>query len=172
MSVRRTLAAALAAGVLLAGCSDDPEPTFEPPASPSPSESETSSAEPEAQSPEEFIREWFELNTEMQNSGETDEFLRVSRGCRPCSGLAKRVKRIYGDGGFIEIASQDVVEMDLGSRSSTIKQFDVVVQTAPTRYRESEGADLANYDGGRATYQLTIIREGDTWRMDNVLAAG
>lgn len=56
MSVRRHAAALLAAALLLAGCSDDPEPRFEPTETPSPTES-SSAAEPEAQTPEEFIRE-------------------------------------------------------------------------------------------------------------------
>ena len=59
MSVRCTLAAALAAGLLLAGCTDEPEPEFTPTETPSPSASESETAEPEAQGPEEFIEEWF-----------------------------------------------------------------------------------------------------------------
>ncbi len=85
MSVRRTLAAGLAAGLLLAGCTDEPEPEFTPTESPSPSPSasESETAEPEAQSPEEFIEEWFDLNLEMQNTGDTRPFLNASRGCVP-----------------------------------------------------------------------------------------
>ncbi len=65
MGVRRTLAALVGAALLLAGCTDEPTPRFDPTPSPSPTESETT-AEPEAQSPEEFIREWVDLDREMQ----------------------------------------------------------------------------------------------------------
>lgn len=171
MSVRRTLVALVGAVLLLTGCTADAEPRFTPTDSPSPSVSETS-AEPEAQTPEEFIREWFELNTEMQNTGETAAFLAVSKSCRPCASLAKRVDRIYSAGGFIRLDTQRVADIDLGSRSATIKQFDVVVITAPTKYRESEDGKLLSYGGGRASYQLTLIREESSWRMDNVLIAG
>lgn len=168
MSVRRTAVALAAAALLISGCSDDPEPRFEPPPSPSPSESETT-AEPEAQSPEAFIREWFELNTEMQNTGETSAFLSASRNCTPCDDLAKRVERIYQRGGFVDIESQDVRDITPGSRSATIKQFDVVVFATPTRYREAAGGQMQSYAGGRADVQVTLVKYNDGWAMENLV---
>lgn len=171
MSVRRTTAAVLAAGLLLAGCSDDPEPRFEPTESPSPAES-SSSAAPESQSPEDFIREWFELNTEMQNTGETDAFLAASKDCATCSDLADRVDRIYTAGGAIRIRWQRVVRVSLGSRSKTIKQYEVVTETSPTVYRESAGAKTERYEGGQASYVMTVVRDKhQRWHMESVQAS-
>ncbi len=107
MSVRRTVAALLGAALLLAGCSDDPEPRFQPTDSPSPTESE-SSAEPEAQTPEEFIREWFELNTEMQNTGETEAFLETSARLQSLQQTwLDEWSEFYADGGFIRIDGRE-----------------------------------------------------------------
>jgi hypothetical protein len=169
MSVRRTLAAALAAGVLLAGCSDDPEPTFEPPASPSPSESESSSAEPEAQSPEEFVREWFELNFQMQNSGDTQAFRAASKDCATCNDIAERVDDIYKAGGTIRLASQEVLRIELGARSRTVKQYEVAVLTSSTVYREAAGSKSKRLEGGRSSYTVTVAVDGsEQWRMESV----
>ncbi len=46
--VRRWVATAVVVPLLAAGCSDDPEPRFEPSPSPSPTESTSEPAEPEA----------------------------------------------------------------------------------------------------------------------------
>jgi hypothetical protein len=160
MSVRRTLAATLAAGVLLAGCSDDPEPTFEPPASPSPSESESSSAEPEAQSPEEFIREWVMLDNAMTVSGETEEFRAASKGCDACESYADQVEGIYEEGGFIRTRGRTVVDVRPAQGRNA---YELEIESAPTKYREMEGGPLRKLEGGAATFRLVLGKRNDQW---------
>ena len=164
MSVRRTLAAALAAGVLLSGCSDDPEPTFEPPASPSPSESESSSAQPEAQSPEEFIREWVKLQRDMQNTGDVDAYLRASKGCRSCSSTAQIVRDYYAAGGFVRTDGRSILDIDQIKAEET---YDIKVRSAPTEYKESADAPLESFPGGVTTYRVTLRPHGQTWILTN-----
>lgn len=170
MSVRRTAAAVLAAGLLLVGCSDDPEPRFEPTESPSPTES-SSSAAPEAQSPEDFIREWFELNTEMQNTGETKAFLAMSKPCGRCKDMATQVETIYRDGGSIKIDSQEVLSVKAGARSTNLKQFEVTVVASPTQLVEASGQKTQVLPGGRSTYEVTVLRKGDSWAMNFINGA-
>lgn len=171
MSVRRHAAALLAAALLLAGCSDDPEPRFQPTETPSPTES-SSTAEPEAQSPEEFVREWFELSFQMQNSGETEAFRAASKDCATCNDIADRVDDIYGAGGMIRLASQEILKMELGARSRTIKQYEVHVLTSPTLYREAEGTKPERYEGGRTSYTVTVaMNSAEQWQMESVQAA-
>ncbi len=160
MSVRRTAISALAAGLLLAGCSDDPEPRFEPTRSPSPTES-SPTATPEAQSPEAFIREWFELNTEMQNTGETEAFLALSRGCATCEQLAARIEGMYAHGGYVAIDFQKVQSIERRAG----KEFSVMVQAAPTTYREDANADVARLKGGPNEFIMHVAQDGDDWRM-------
>jgi hypothetical protein len=168
MSVRRTAAALLTAGLLLTGCSDDPEPRFEPTETPSPTES-SATAEPQAQSPEEFIREWFALNTEMQNTGETEAFLSLSRNCQACEDLAERVDSIYSAGGFIRLKRQEVMSIKAGSRSTMIKQFDVTVRVTPTQYRESERGPVEEFSGGTARTRITVVRNQGQWFMESLV---
>jgi hypothetical protein len=164
MLVRRTTAAVLAAGLLLAGCSDDPEPRFEPTESPSPTET-SSSAAPEAQSPEEFIREWFELNTEMQNTGETEAFLALSRGCKTCKELASRIEGIYAAGGNVAIAYQKVQSVD--ARGG--EEFSVMVNAAPTVFSETADSPEDRLKGGPNEFIMRITRDGKAWRMIDYL---
>lgn len=168
MSVRRTVAALLGAALLLAGCSDDPEPRFQPTNSPSPSESATS-ADPEAQTPEEFIREWFELNTEMQNSGETEAFLAVSRNCKPCRGLASRVAGIYQAGGSVRLDRQDVTAVKPVSSAASLEQFDVTIKASPTLVRETRGSEIQRMPGGPNVYRVTLVQNETLWTMQNLL---
>ncbi|MEJ7795138.1 MAG: hypothetical protein WKF50_06275 [Nocardioides sp.] len=169
MSVRRAVAALVGTALLLAGCSDDPEPRFTPPSeSPSPTESATS-AEPEAQTAEEFIGEWFRVGTEMQNTGETEAFLSLSSDCVACQTFAARVAGIYSAGGFIKIASEEVVRVEPLALSKTLKQFSVVVDAAPTKYRDSDSSKPASFPGGRNVYRMTLTVEGDTWAVQNYL---
>lgn len=170
MSVRRATAAVLAAGLLLAGCSDDPEPRFDPTESPSPTESSTSAA-PEAQSPEDFIREWFELNTEMQNTGETEAFRAASKPCARCEDMAEQVETIYRDGGSISIDGQEVLRVKVGARSVDQKQFQVTVDASPTRLVEASGQEAQVLPGGRSTYEVTVVRKGDSWAMSFINGA-
>jgi len=94
-AVQRFLVTLAVPLVLLVSCSDDPEPILAPspgstptPTTESAEPSPTESAEPE--SPEEFIRRWVELSTELQNTGDAEEFVSVSDDdCRPCRDFAE-----------------------------------------------------------------------------------
>ena len=163
MSVRPTLAVLLAAGLLLAGCSDDPEPRFEPTDPPSPTESETSAA-PEAQTPEEFIREWVELQRDMQNTGEVDAYLEASHGCESCSSTARIVEDYYGAGGFVRTDGRSILDIQPIRPGET---YDVKVRSAPTEYKKSAGGPLESFPGGVTTYRVTLKPKGDSWILTN-----
>ena len=96
MHVRRTLAIALAVPALLAGCSEDPEPTpkIPEPTSSSPTPTPTESETPEAESPEDFIRRWVKAGDEMQVTGETAEYSKMSPNCKACQGFVESVEEV------------------------------------------------------------------------------
>ena len=160
MHVRRALALTLAVPLLLAGCSDDPEPTPKMPdptsSSPSPTESET----PEAESAEDFIRRWADALREMQVTGKTDVFRSLGPSCDSCSEAADRVEQIYADGGAIEWDGWSVLSIDpLG----TPNEFRVVERSAPTRYRESASSPWRRLAGGRTPHVIELDRAGSSW---------
>lgn len=158
MHVRRALALTLAVPVLLAGCSDDPEPTpkMPEPTSSSPSPTEPASEEPEAETPEEFIRRWVETNTRMQNSGEVTEYSALSSKCRPCLQTAERVERIYADGGFVKTDGW-IIE-DVIDKSSTTGNpvLDLRIDSSPTTFREKAGAATQKLPGGDIVMRVRL----------------
>ena len=164
MSARRTIAALVGAALLLFGCTDDPEPRFEPTTSPSPSGSETS-AEPEAQTPEEFIREWFRVGTAMQNTGDTAAFRSLSDDCQPCETFADDVEEVYKAGGYISIESERLLDVkQLGSGDYVVK-----VRSSPTEFRESSDAQVDSFPGGVNTYQVTLAERNGSWMLSDYL---
>jgi len=159
------VAALVGTALLLAGCSDDPEPRFVPPSeSPSPTESATS-AEPAAQTPEEFIREWFSVGADMQNTGDTEAFLAMTSSCDSCQSLADRVARYYADGGFIRIASQDVT--DIVPRSD--REFSVVVDAAATTFKESSTGKRRTLPGGPNEFRVFIRKDQSGWKVTDFM---
>ncbi|GAA1476883.1 hypothetical protein GCM10009623_13290 [Nocardioides aestuarii] len=159
MSVRRTAAAVLAAGLLLAGCSDDPEPQFEPTESPAPTES-SSSAAPEAQSPEEFIREWVALDNEMTKSGDTAAFRAASVGCDPCNSYADRIEDIYASGGFVNTDGRQVMSV---KKAELRGAYELKVDSSPTKYRERAGGKIKSLPGGDLTFRLVLRKRQGDW---------
>lgn len=159
MSVRRTVVALVGAALLASGCSDDPESRFQPTDPPSPTES-TTTAQPEAQSPEEFIREWVELQRDMQNTGNVDEYLVASAGCESCLSTARLVEGYYAAGGFVRTQGRSILAIRPIKRGET---YDVKVRSAPTEYRESADGPLQSFAGGVTTYRVTLRRQNNSW---------
>lgn len=166
MHVRRALALTLAVPVLLAGCSDDPEPTpkIPEPTSSSPTPTETATEEPEAESPEEFIRRWVNENRQMFVTGQTDAFMAMGPNCDDCKKIADSVDRIYNAGGSVEWDGWEILELERRGRPSG-NAFRFVVESAPTRYRESPTAPWQTLDGGRGV-QLIVLEPADgSWHV-------
>jgi hypothetical protein len=159
MHVRHALALTLAVPVLLAGCSDDPEPTpkIPEPTSSSPSPTEPASEEPEAESPEEFIRRWVEVGDEMQVTGETAEYERmVDESCDACASFVNSVRDVYSSGGSVEFE---------GARINGIRERDpmpptfAVTKTLPrTVIRRGGNSTPETLPAGRTTL-LVILKD-------------
>ena len=137
----------------------------------SPTRPAQTDADPDEESPRAFIHQWFRLNTEMQNTGDTSEFRAASRNCATCDGLAERVETIYAEGGFIRLEGQRVVGMERGAYSATIKQFDVTIRSGPTKYRVGAGKRLQHYSGGVARTLVTVVKIRGRWLMESLVAS-
>ena len=166
MHVRRTLALALAVPLLLAGCSEDPEPRPKMPdptptsSEPSPTESETA----EAESPEEFIRRWVEEDRRMFATGETKAFLEMGRDCDDCRRIAQTVDRIYGAGGTVEWDGWTIRQISRRGKPSA-HTYRFVVNSAPTRYRESPTGPWKTLDGGRVIQLIVLRPDASSWQV-------
>lgn len=160
MHVRRLLALALAASVLLAGCSDKAEPTPKMPepttsSSPEPTESQT----PEAESPEDFIRRWVQVGDEMQVTGKTERYRAITHSsCKACRTFEKAVRDVYASGGSIEFAGTKVDR--IVRREKAPPTFALTKTLPKTVIRRGGAADAETLPAGTTT--LLVILDGDS----------
>ncbi|MDR7252254.1 hypothetical protein J2X46_001230 [Nocardioides sp. BE266] len=166
MHVRRALALAVAVPLLLAGCTDEAEPTPKMPdptsssSSPSPSELET----PEAESAEDFVRRWVDVDRDMQNSGDVGAYTSISSKCRTCMSVAERVEGIFGAGGFVKTNGLTILRIVDQSGAEGRKVFDVRVRSSPTVFKESANAKEQRLPGGTVTYRMRLTSRAP-WQL-------
>jgi len=153
------LAAALALPLALTACGGDP--IAPPPLTPATSTVSTPTPTEQPETAEEFIRRWVDVDTELQNTGESAAFRALSDRCAPCDSLAERIESIYKGGGDVHTDGWRVLTVSENGHL----EFDVAVESAPTRYREEEGAPLQRFPGGRLKYLFKLSRVGDEWRV-------
>jgi hypothetical protein len=135
----------------LTSCSeDDPEPILAPTPTASPTPSSTATETGPSETPEEFIRRWVELSNEMQVTGETEEYLAISSGCRPCNLVANDVEEIHGAGGFVRTDGWEILKF---IRSSGPAKRPSEVETLP---------------GGRLIERFHLERMDSSWTMINL----
>jgi hypothetical protein len=165
MHVRRALALALAVPLLLAGCTDDPEPTpkIPDPTTSSPSDEPAETETPAPESAEDFIRRWAEALREMQTTGQTAAFRELGPDCESCNKTADRVEQIYGGGGSIEWAGWTI--RSIKPYGEATNQYRVVERSAPTRYRESDDAPWKRLAGGQTPHVFELEQSGSAWAV-------
>jgi hypothetical protein len=132
-----------------------PEPSTSS-STPTPTESET----PEAESPEAFVRRWVEVGDEMQQTGETAEFKRISRQCQACVAVTKQVEAIYRAGGSIEFAGSEVSL--LKRVADNPPTFHLNLRTPETIIREANG-DEQRLPAGTGMYLVTLNGAPGKW---------
>jgi hypothetical protein len=165
MVVRRILAGALLAPLLLlSACGGDDTSVADPPVSPT-SPSTSTADPPHRESAKAFIRRWAAEDTRIQQTGNTTRFRSMSRGCSGCSKLADLVDRIYKAGGFIRTKGWRVRKIiPSGPRS-----YDLAVFSTTTTYRESSQGPVQTLPSGPATFQLHLAKAASSWRVTSLV---
>jgi hypothetical protein len=158
--------------LLLSGCSDsssslssaDPPPHTPSSSSPAPSPTE------EPETPEEFVRRWVDADNEMQNTGETAKYRKLSSLCRPCIEVADQVERYYAAGGYVKTEGWTIKSLSTeGSAKSQLVRLAVV--STPTEVVEAKGKPVIRLEGGEGTYLLSLKARGPSWVLDDLEAA-
>ncbi|GAA5142448.1 hypothetical protein GCM10023340_05940 [Nocardioides marinquilinus] len=184
----RALCAATALGLgltALAACSDDPDPRIggdddpsteaappdsSEPATTAPATDGTTATEPteppsseapEGETKRQFVVRWLEESQRMQNTGDTEGFLALSRDCQSCETLAQTVSDYYSAGGTISWDGGELLRFT--SYDPTRNEFLAVYESGDTRYRERKGSPLRELSGGRQRYVIQFERKGDSW---------
>ncbi len=155
--------------LVLTGCqqsADDDEPAGAPSVtesvatqSPTPTPSETSPVEKE--SAEDFIRRWAQVEMEMENSGDTEEYLALSPGCRACTDLATTVEGYYAAGGFVNWGGWDIQRI-VPKRGQRLT-YQVYVDSRPTKYKARRGAAVSTLKGGPDVKLMRLRRAQGGW---------
>ncbi|MBF4762485.1 hypothetical protein ISU07_05060 [Nocardioides islandensis] len=163
----KRLLAALACALVLTACSDDSSSTADPPTPTTSAPSDpTSSPTEEAESPEEFVRRWVDVDREMQNSGDTREYRRMTKGCEACKGVADQVDDIYRAGGYVKTDGLQVKKIRAGDADSNGEvEVQLDVESSPTEYVESAGGEIQKLPGGPVSYLLTLHQSTNSWLL-------
>ncbi|MGH3486754.1 MAG: DUF6318 family protein [Actinopolymorphaceae bacterium] len=174
--VARRLAAAVACCVLvLTACNGNPEPTVE---SPSPKPKKTAaSATPTAPSPSAspgepaehtFIRHYIDLQNYARKTGDVEPMLAItSPKCQSCQGAADVIREVFEVGGHYEGDSDLRVVRFEGTGGAVL----VVTRSDDYRVVTSAGETKDAYSGGQHVFDFKLQREGDRWRIREILAS-
>jgi hypothetical protein len=161
--------AALTSVLLLGSCGSRSDGVTNP-ASPAVADASAESAEtpkskaPDAESAEQFVRRWVEVDRHMQNTGEMDRYLSISSGCRPCTQVAERVAQMYANGGWVRTKGWTILDLKDVSTEVGRVAFDLRVRSAPTRFRETRSGEVQRYPGGVVVMRLRLTNK-EPWRL-------
>ena len=118
-----------------------------------------------AETPEEFVERWVQLSNEMQQTGETEAYLEVSRECVTCRQVAKTVQRIYARGGRIETQGWKIRDSSVDREDSSSVDVLAEVWFDKTLTYDANGEVARRYPQGTATYRFTLGQDGAGWKL-------
>jgi hypothetical protein len=168
MGVRRTLAAALAAPLLLlAACGGTDTSIADPPISPDATTS-SPTGQPHRESPEHVIRRFVATSNLMESRGFTMAYLDLTHGCKPCTALASQIDAARRHGGFYRSKGWAIKGITTRPTESGAAS-DLVVESAPTTFRMSANGPIRHYSGGRFTFHITLASFDSRWAVTNVV---
>jgi hypothetical protein len=165
MVVRRILTGALLAPLLMvSACGGGDSSVADPPVSPT-TASSSPTGQPQRETPKAFIRRWTIEEKRMENTGETGDYLDISRGCAACQKLATQVKGFYAAGGFVRWGGWKILSIKANSTHGKTITYAVRNKSLPTTYREAGNAPVKHLSGGVTTELLALEVKGKSWNL-------
>jgi hypothetical protein len=165
MRPRRTFAALLLGPCLVSACGGGGSSVADSPVSGTPTSSAPATQPPAHESPQHFIRRWADAEKRMENTGKTDAYLAMSRGCTSCRQLATDVSHFYAAGGYVKGGGWRIVSIRPYSNHGSRRAFAMRAHAGSTRYKKSASSELETLAGGDATDVVTLIRRTADWRV-------
>ena len=178
--VRRWAATLVVVPLLVAGCSDDPEPKFEPASSPSPTESNSAAAEPKAWEVRSeagavaFAKHWIDVFNEAGQSGHTSDLERLSAPqCKSCSNYVDMIDNLYAGGGRLETRGWTVVAA-VPSDGVPVQRsrISMRVRQAPQKLHDGSSGKVESFPGGSATFSAQLVWLSRGWSMSELVIVG
>ncbi len=165
----RTFAGVLACAftgplLVLGACGGGDDSVADPPISSSPSSSSPTSA-PHRETPEHFIRRWTQAEKKMENTGQTDEYLALSRRCAACQKLARTIRTYYSAGGFVKWGGWRILSIQVHAKRLHATTYAVRNRSLPTTYKKSAGAPIQHFSGGITIELLQLERDQGAWNL-------
>ncbi len=158
---------------LLAGCTGDP---VKPAPLPSPTVTESSptvSPTAEATPPEaarqSAVRAWVAAYNQMQADGQTDAFRALGTTCAPCTRVADRVEKIYGDGGYVHTDGWRIGSLRRTREAGAGFVEEMKVDSSPTEYVEAKSGQVKTFPGGVTTYWVTLSKSPEGWLVQDYI---
>jgi hypothetical protein len=175
--VRRWVATAVVVPLLVAGCSDDPEPRFEQSPAPSPTESTSEATAPEAWEVKSekgavaFAKHWIDVFNEAQRTGGTAPLQAISGpGCGSCDGFVEMLDDLYANGGHLESQGWRVLQsVPAPGMPARRPEVTMRIVRTPQRIYESDGSKPESFSGGRATYSARLEWNARGWQMADLV---
>ena len=164
MKVRRVVGLVLACGLAvgsLVGCQEaEPTPKMSETTAASPSPS--ASAKPDRESAKAFIRRWQKSLDDMQTTGDTAEYVAMSRTCEPCQGVVEVVEDVFSKGGHIEFAGSSLTK--LVRVGQTPPTFELTKDVPETVIHHADG-EIERYPAGTTSIQIKLGRADGSWTV-------
>ena len=112
------------------------------------------------------MRRWVSLVNESSHSGQTDEFDAANHHCSDCDAMARGIRAIYSQGGFIrrgDWSVLDPVQMVRESPKQTVLKFDMHVDASTYKRTKSSATEFGPEENVKV--QVTIGPIGGQLKM-------
>jgi hypothetical protein len=169
------VAVAVVLPVLAVGCSDDPEPRFEP--SPSPTDSTSSAAaEPKAWEVKSeagavaFAKHWIDVFNEATRSGDSAEVRDAStEECGTCARFSDGIDDLYQGGGSIESQGWKVLQAVPAPGMPVVEpRIALRIRQSPQRITHTNG-HVQSFPGGSETFSARLVWSDSQWLMNDLV---
>jgi hypothetical protein len=163
------LAVAIALITVTAGCGGgqdhDAGPAGDPTALPS-ATPRTESASSE--SVQHFLRRWAAATKQMENTGRTKEYLKITRACDVCLTLAHNIQHRYAAGGYVHWRGLRIRSIETPPNSGGVVLYTVHADSAAMTIRDSPSRPEFHVPARRVTYLVGVMSTRKSFSVTSV----
>lgn len=166
---RPGLAAAIVLMAVTAGCSGgtdhDAGPAGDPTALPS-ATPRTESASSE--SVQHFLERWAAATRQMETTGRTKEYLKITRACDVCLSLAHNIQHRYAAGGYVHWGGLRIRSIETPPNSGGVVLYTVHADSAAMTIRDSASRPEFHAPARRVTYLVGVMTTRKSFSVTSV----